>query len=119
MKRAKITEEIAYPKVSALDRFTGADKQTPATERKPETAPTPVAAPKSSMIKLSVFLNRDEDAYLEALASTAKFSGGKKLSKTKLIEAMVRAFRKTDLDVRGVKDDQELLNRVSARVNEK
>jgi hypothetical protein len=117
MKRAKITEEIAYPKVSALDRFTGADRQTPATEQK---APPPVAvAAKTSMIKLSVFLNRDEDAYLEALASTAKFSGGKKLSKTKLIEAMVRAFRKTDLDVRGVKDDQELLNRVSARVNEK
>jgi hypothetical protein len=122
MKRAKITEEIAYPKVSALDRFTGGDRQTPAAEQKPEAAPAPTAigaAPKSSMIKLSVFLNRDEDAYLEALASTAKFSGGKKLSKTKLIEAMVRAFRKTDLDVRGVKDDQELLNRVRARVNEK
>jgi hypothetical protein len=121
MKRAKITEEIAYPKVSALDRFTGADRQTPAAEQKPTVAETAAAitAPKSSMIKLSVFLHRDEDAYLEALASTAKFSGGKKLSKTKLIEAMVRAFRKTDLDVRGVKDDQELLNRVSARVNEK
>jgi hypothetical protein len=116
MKRAKITEEIAYPKVSALDRFTGADRQTP-TEEKPAQAAA-AAAPKSSVIKLSVFLNRDEDAYLEALASTAKFSGGKKLSKTKLIEAMVRAFRKTELDVRGVKDDQELLNRVSARVQQ-
>ena len=68
------------------------------------------------MIKLSVFLNHDEDAYLENLASTAKFSGGKKLSKTKLIEAMVKAFRQTDLDVRGVKDDQELLNRVNAQL---
>ena len=68
------------------------------------------------MIKLSVFLNREEDAYLEALASTAKFSGGKKLSKTKLIEAMVRAFRNTNLDVRGVNDDQELLNRISAQL---
>jgi hypothetical protein len=119
MKRAKITEEIAYPKVSALDRFTGADRSGQAGEQKatPTTAPeTALAAPKSSMIKLSVFLNRDEDAYLESLASTAKFSGGKKLSKTKLIEAMVKAFRNTDLDVRGVKDDQELLNRVSARV---
>jgi hypothetical protein len=70
------------------------------------------------VIKLSVFLNREEDAYLENLASTAKFSGGKKLSKTKLIEAMVRAFRKTDLDVRGVKDEQELLNRVSVQVRQ-
>lgn len=69
------------------------------------------------MIKLSVFLNREEDAYLEGLAATAKFSGGKKLSKTKLVEGMVRAFRKTNLDVRGVKDDQELLNRISAQVN--
>jgi hypothetical protein len=121
MKRAKITEEIAYPKVSALDRFTGADRPAPAAEEKapPPAAVAAALAAQSSMIKLSVFLNRDEDAYLEALASTAKFSGGKKLSKTKLIEAMVRAFRKTELDVRGVKDDQELLNRVSARVNEK
>ena len=59
---------------------------------------------------------KEPDAYLENLAHTAKFSGGKKLSKTKLIEAMVRAFRETDLDVRGVKDDQELLNRVAAQV---
>jgi hypothetical protein len=68
------------------------------------------------MIKLSVFLNREEDAYLESLAATAKFSGGKKLSKTRLIETMVRAFRRTNLDVRGVKDDQELLNRISAQL---
>jgi hypothetical protein len=114
MKRAKITEELAYPK-SALDRFTGGDRAATAPEPK-QAVPTAPMYPKSSMIKLSVFLNRDEDAYLESLASTAKFSGGKKLSKTKLIEAMVRAFRKTDLDVRGVKDDQELLKRVSARV---
>jgi len=111
MKRAKITEELAYPK-SALDRFTGGDR--PAAP--PESRPAAPASPKSSMIKLSVFLNREEDAYLEALASTAKFSGGKKLSKTRLIEAMVKAFRRTDLDVRGVKDDRELFNRVSARV---
>ena len=112
MKRAKITEELAYG--SAWDRLTGGDR--------PQTPPQPVksapasASPKSSVIKLSVFLNREEDAYLESLASTAKFSGGKKLSKTRLIEAMVRAFRKTGLDVRGVKDDQELLNRVSAQL---
>jgi hypothetical protein len=116
MKRAKITEELAYPRVDALDRFTGGDRVAPAVEPKPVAPPPAAESPKSAMIKLSVFLNREEDAYLEALASTAKFSGGKKLSKTKLIEAMVKSFRKTDLDVRGVKDDQELLNRVSARI---
>lgn len=68
------------------------------------------------MIKLSVFLNREEDAYLESLASTAKFSGGKKLSKTKLIEAMVRAFRKSGIDVKGIKDDEELFRRVAAQL---
>ena len=87
---------------------------------KPESEPEKVVPEhersRSEMIKLSVFLNRDEDAYLESLASTAKFSGGKKLSKTKLIEAMVRAFRQTDLDVRGVKDDGELFNRVIAQL---
>jgi hypothetical protein len=109
MKRARITEELAYG--NALDRLTGID-------RPPAAAPPVKSVPaKSAMIKLSVFLNREEDAYLEALASTAKFSGGKKLSKTRLIEAMVRAFRQTNLDVRGVKDDQELLNRVRAQIH--
>jgi len=112
MKRAKITEELAYG--SALDRLTGSDR--PATPPEPKQTTPPPIMTKSAMIKLSVFLNREEDAYLETLASTAKFSGGKKLSKTRLIEAMVRAFRKTSLDVRGVKDDQELLNRVSAQL---
>lgn len=115
MKRAKITEELAYG--TALDRLTGADRPANAPEARPAVPATPVS-PKSSMIKLSVFLNREEDAYLEGLASTAKFSGGKKLSKTKLIEAMVRAFRRTDLDVRGVKDEQELQNRISAQVKQ-
>ncbi len=114
MKRAKITEELAYG--TALDRLTGIDHPAPA--KTPEPGPTvpKTEPPRSATIKLSVFLNHEEDAYLENLASTAKFSGGKKLSKTKLIEAMVRAFRQTGLDVRGVRDDQELLKRVTAQL---
>jgi len=114
MKRAKITEEIAYG--SALDRLTGGPPPPPTPPVEKKTAAPEAKKPKSTMIKLSVFLNREEDAYLESLASTAKFSGGKKLSKTKLIEAMVRAFRRTNLDVRGVKDDEELLRRISAQL---
>ena len=114
MKRARITEELAYG--TALDRFTGNDKPVAPPERKQPILPP--KTPGATMIKLSVFLHHDEDAYLENLASTAKFSGGKKLSKTKIIEAMVQAFRKTNLDVRGVKDDAELLNRVTAQMRQ-
>ena len=114
MKRAKITEEMAYG--SALDRLTGGERPAAALQT-PAVPPTPVII-KTHQIKLSVFLNKEEDAYLENLASTAKFSGGKKLSKTKLIESMVRAFRRTGLDVRGVKDEQELLNRVTAQMKQ-
>jgi len=116
MKRAKITEELAYG--TALDRLTGGKKTTPPPETPPEPKPVPKTpeTPRSSMIKLSVFLNHEEDAYLENLASTAKFSGGKKLSKTKLIEAMVKAFRQSGIDVRGVKDDEELLRRARAQL---
>ena len=114
MKRARITEELAYG--TALGRLTGSD--CPSSTKTPEPGQTlpPSGMPRSAMIKLSVFLSREEDAYLESLASTAKFSGGKKISKTKLIEAMVRAFRQTNLDVRGVKDEQELLRRVTAQL---
>lgn len=109
MKRASITEELAYG--NALDRLTGEDRKPAARWKK---QPTAMAA--ASMIKLSVFLNREEDGYLEGLSSTAKFSGGRKISKTKLIEAMVRAFRQTQLDVRGVRTDEELYKRVIAQM---
>jgi len=109
MKRTSITEELAYG--TALDRLTGTEKPATPTPKK-----EPAEQAKIAMIKISVFLNRQEDAYLENLASTAKFSGGRKLSKTKLIEAMVRAFRTTRLDVRGVKTDEELFKRVTAQL---
>ena len=127
MKRVSVTEELAYG--GALDRLTGGDKpvvkpkkraptEPRATSRKrePTKPPGPTATAKVPMIKLSVFLRREEDGYLESLASTAKFSGGKKISKTRLIEAMVRAFRGSKLDVRGVESDEELLNRVIAQL---
>ncbi|MFC2066303.1 hypothetical protein ACFLUO_04480 [Chloroflexota bacterium] len=111
MKRAHVTEELAYG--TALDRLIGTNKPEPTPpKRAPEEQPRPV------MIKLSVFLSREEDAYLESLASTAKFSGGKKISKTRLIEAMVRAFGTTKLDVRGVKTDDELMKRVIAQLRQ-
>lgn len=109
MKRASITEGNAYG--TALERLTGGSK--PARPL-PESVPDEPVSP--SVIKLSVFLNRQEDAYLESLASTAKFTGGKKLSKTRLIEAMVRAFRSVDVDVKGVKTNEELLQRLSAQL---
>jgi len=109
MKRAKVTEEVAYG--TALDRLISTGRPAPIP---PEREPG--EQPKIPMIKLSVFLNREEDTYLETLASAAKFSGGKKISKTKLIEAMVRAFGTTKLDVRGVKTDEELLARVIAQL---
>ena len=111
MKRVRITEEIAYG--AALDRLTGADKPAPAPKKSEPDERSTVA-----MIKLSVFLRREEYAYLENLASTAKFSGGKKLSKTRLIEAMVKAFRKSKLDVQGVKTDEELFKRVIAQLRQ-
>ena len=109
MKRAKVTEEVAYG--TALDRLTDTYKP-PQTPHQRE----PSEPPKAAMIKLSVFLNQEEDAYLENLASTAKFSGGKKLSKTRVIETMVRAFSTTEVDVRGVKTDEELFKRVIAQL---
>ena len=111
MKRASITEELAYG--SALDRLTGGGEPAP-----PSPRVEPAGQSRKTMIKLSVFLDKGEDAYLETLASTAKFSGGKKLSKTKIIEAMVRAFRATSLDVRGVKTDEELRKRVNAQLRQ-
>ena len=111
MKRASITEELAYG--TALDRLTSTTRLPPPAKKEEPTGQLDTV-----MIKLSVFLSHEEDAYLESLASTAKFSGGKKLSKTKLIESMVRALRTTNLDVRGVKTEEELLKRVIAQLRQ-
>ena len=111
MKRASVTKELTFGS-SALDRLTGADKPTPA----PLAKKPPAQSAGASLIKLSVFLRREEDAYLENLSSTAKFSGGKKLSKTGIVAAMVRAFRTTSLDVRGVKNGEELYQRLVAQL---
>ena len=110
MKRVSVTEENAYG--TALDRLTGNDK----TVRTLSSKNAVPELPSTSMIKLSVFLNQQEDAYLETLAATAKFSGGKKISKTKLVETMVRAFSNTELDVQGVKNSEELLQRLCAQL---
>jgi len=109
MKRASITEELAYG--NALDRLTGEERKAVASPKRQPATPT-----STTVIKLSVFLNREEDSYLESLASTAKFSGGKKISKTRLIEAMVQAFRQSKLDVRGVRTNDELLRRAIAQM---
>ena len=109
MKRASITEELAYG--NALDRLTGENRKAAAPPKRQPAAPD-----SATMIKLSVFLNRGEDSYLEGLSSTAKFSGGKKISKTRIIEAMVKAFRQSKLDVRGVRTDEELYKRVIAQM---
>ena len=107
---------FAIEEVSRLKSLVESSRSGPTEAPQPPQPAQPAQPAQSAMIKLSVFLNREEDAYLENLSSTAKFSGGKKLSKTKLIEAMVKAFHNTGLDVRGVKDDAELLNRVSAQL---
>jgi hypothetical protein len=111
MKRARVTEENAYGK--ALDRLTGGNNMSTTPAPLPEQA---IPDPPSTTIKLSVFLNRREDEYLENLSSTAKFSGGKKISKTRLVENMVKAFSATELDVRGVTSDEELLIRLKAQL---
>jgi hypothetical protein len=116
MKRVKITEESAYGK--ALERLTGGPRTAPPESDSKQAAVSEKAAEITgpTTIKLSVFLNRQEDAYLESLSSAAKFSGGKKISKTKLVENMVKAFSTTELDMRGVKGDDEILSRLMAQL---
>jgi hypothetical protein len=111
MKRARVTEENAYGR--ALDRLTGGENTATTFESPPKQV---IPDPPSTTIKLSVFLNKREDEYLENLSSTAKFSGGKKISKTRLVENMVKAFSDTELDVRGVTSDEELLVRLKAQL---
>jgi len=69
---------------------------------------------KEPFYKVSVCLSEKENEYLDLLGKKAKLTGGNKIPKNMIIRGFVKAFMDVDLDVKGLKkdDDKILFERV-------
>lgn len=62
--------------------------------------------------RIATFLSEEQLKFLDALSATAKFSGGSKLPKTKIIAAFIDAIQEAGIDADGVKSQEELKRRI-------
>ena len=71
------------------------------------------------MHRIPAAFTKDMMAWLDAMTRDAKFSGGAALRITQILRALVRAGMWLDIDVKGVRDEMELFERIKAAVIKK
>lgn len=64
------------------------------------------------MRRLDVAINHRQDCFLSNLSQKARFSGGKKISRSMTIKALINVVKDLDIDVKGVKTEKELKKRI-------
>jgi len=62
----------------------------------------------------SVSLNKSQICFLDGISKTCKFTGGRKLTRASIIRALLRVGKKLDIDVNGVKTEEELKEKILA-----
>lgn len=60
----------------------------------------------------TVALNKRHICFLDKVSKGSKFSGGRKLSRTAILRAIIRAAENLDIDVDRVRSEKELRGRV-------
>ncbi len=73
-------------------------------------------AKKGEIFKVHVPMDKEITKWLENLGIDAKASGGFRLAKTTIIKACVRAVMELDLNVDGVKTEDELVKKIQAAI---
>ncbi len=59
-----------------------------------------------------VGLNEKQICFLDKISKNCRFSGGRKLSRTSIMRAVLKVARGLDIDVSRVKTEEELENRI-------
>jgi hypothetical protein len=67
---------------------------------------------KENYLRVPITMPEDMFAYLESVSIKSKVSGGRKLANTTIVRACVMAMMDLDVDVHGVKDEDELKERI-------
>ena len=60
----------------------------------------------------TVALNKRQICFLDEISKRSKFSGGRKLSRTSILRAIIKAAEKLDIDVSRVRSEKEFKERV-------
>lgn len=75
--------------------------------------------PKSGYFRINLTLPEELDRFLEEVGMEAKAGKGYKLPKTMIVRALIRLLGELDVDVSGVKTEEELLERMMRAVNDR
>ncbi|OGF48577.1 MAG: hypothetical protein A2231_11330 [Candidatus Firestonebacteria bacterium RIFOXYA2_FULL_40_8] len=67
---------------------------------------------KANYFRVPLTLPKELDVFLQKVGTEAKTSGGFKLPKTLIIRSLIRAMMELDVDVGGVKEEEELKSRI-------
>lgn len=68
--------------------------------------------PDGNAHRVITFLTRDELDFLDRIGKDALFSAGTKLSRSKIISAIVNVVRRLNIDGRGLSSKKELENKI-------
>ena len=60
----------------------------------------------------TVALNKRQICFLDGISKGSKFSGGRKLSRTSILRALLKTAKKLDIDVNQVRGERDLKERV-------
>ncbi len=69
---------------------------------------------KADYFRVSLTLPKELDDYLEKFGSEAKSKGGFKLAKTTIIRSMIRSMMQLKVDLKDVKQEEDLEKRIEA-----
>lgn len=69
---------------------------------------------KENYLRVPITMPEDMFAFLESVSIKSKVSGGRKLANTAIVRACVMAMMDLDVDVQGVRDEDELKERIMA-----
>jgi len=67
---------------------------------------------KKNYLRVPITMPEDMFSYLENLSLKSKVSGGRKLANTAIVRAAIKTLMQLDIDVTGVKDEDELKERI-------
>jgi hypothetical protein len=69
---------------------------------------------KENYLRVPITMPAEMFSYLESVSIKSKMTGGHKLANTEIVRACVMAMMDLDVDVDGVRDEEELKNRIIA-----
>ncbi|MBL7081848.1 MAG: hypothetical protein ISS44_04730 [Candidatus Omnitrophica bacterium] len=68
--------------------------------------------------RVITFLDRQEIDFLDKLGKDALFFNGTKIPRTKIIEVLIDILSKADIDVKGIKTEEEFKERILGAMKE-